>query len=696
MKEKKNRLLAGFFFLMILFTFLSKITDSLTVGKVQAEAIKQDALIFKINGVTKVKEKKKQKVKPKEGYIIKDIHVKKGDMVKKGDLLFTYDLKKIKEDKELLEYELKKLELDYKKVLLGNTEGGEEIDLESLQASKQYAKKQLKEAKRKIGRIKEAVKEEKEKLWDEKNEQLETAIDEKKDAEKLLEDEKRKAERTISDYETSLQKLKEPVKQITNLIDDYIYNIINKNYTKVEDAKYNIFNYYYDKNYEAHLKEIETARLNYERALEDENDMEAKWKEIIDPSDQNHEDEAVREQYKNNIRARKEERKAAERAIEDAKEVLDTLKKKDLKLYDMLAQLRLLVEQNPNSSAVDKEKNDIFIYLCKGNIKEDLEEEIKKAELEIVRAKEDKEKILESGKESIERKRKKIKKLEEEKEKIERDLEKIKNNLYNYQPDLEETKEMIEEKEKALNDIELQIKNMKKNISNQEKAQDKNKKINQIELQRVQLDMEEKKKAIKDASDLLNYDGQVYSPMNGKVLLISFDKESTITSQDKLMLSVKGFLLSASVLEEELKYFDEGDKLKIIIDEKNQLEVVIEEIKKPENNKQVFIMNIPETFKAVKEGDEYEFTGEKQSVSYRQCISLGALKEDTKGSYVLIIQTKEGVLGKEEIAVRRNVTIIEQDYEKAAIESDLSNEDKVIVGSNKNISIGDRVRVEEE
>lgn len=696
MKEKKSKLLAGFFIIMIFFTFLSKITDALTVGKVQIDTLKQDELTFKISGIAKVKEKKRQKVKPKEGYIIKDINVKKGEKVKKGQLLFAYDLKKIREEKKQLEHELKKLKLNAKKVQLGKIEAGEETDLESLLSAKKYAKKQLSRAKRKVGSVKETVREEKEKLWKEKNQQLETALAENEDAKKELELETKKADRVIYDKETILQQLKEPIKDITDLIDSYKYSIVNKNYTKIEEDKYNIFNYYYDGNYQNHLKELETAQRSYERAIEDKNDMEAKWKEIIDPQDQYDEDEAVKEQYKANIRARKEERKAAERAIEDANELYNSLKKKDSKLNDMLYELRLLLEQNPNSAAVDEKENELLVYLSKGKIKESLEIEIKNAETEIARAKEDKEDIIKNENNKIARIEKQIKELQEEKEKIEHDLDKIKNKTYNYRVDLEETEELILEKEKALEDIELQIETVKKGLAKQKNSEDKNRKINQLELDTIQVDMEEKIEKINEAAELLQKDGAVYSPMNGKILSISFEKENTITSEDELLLSVKGFELTASVGKDELKYYDKKDEIIIEIDERNKLLVFIEDLKKPDKSgSQTFTMNIPDTLKDIKAGDSFAFSGTKQSTSYQQCVNLGALKEDSKGTYVLIIQSKESVLGKEEIAVRRNVTILEQDSEKAALECDISREEKIIIGSNKNISIGDRVRMEE-
>lgn len=696
MKEKKSKLLAGFFIIMIFFTFLSKITDALTVGKVQIDTLKQDELTFKISGIAKVKEKKRQKVKPKEGYIIKDINVKKGEKVKKGQLLFTYDLKKIREEKKQLERELKKLKLNAKKVQLGEIEAGEETDLESLLSAKKYAKKQLSRAKRKVGSVKETVREEKEKLWKEKKQQLEAALAENEDAKKEFELETKKANRVIYDKETILQQLKEPIKDITDLIDSYKYNIVNKNYTKIEEDKYNIFNYYYDGNYQNHLKELETAQCNYERAIEDKNDMEAKWKEIIDPQDQYDEDESVKEQYKANVRARKEERKAAERAIEDANELYNSLKKKDSKLNDMLYELRLLLEQNPNSAAVDEKENELLVYLSKGKIKESLEIEIKNAETEIARAKEDKEDIIKNENNKIARIEKQIKELQEEKEKIEHDLDKIKNKTYNYRVDMEETEELILEKEKALEDIELQIETVKKGLAKQKNSNDKNRKINQLELDTLQVDMEEKREKINEAAELLQKDGAVYSPMDGKILSISFEKENTITSEDELLLSVKGFELTASVGKDELKYYNKKDEIIIEIDERNKLPVFIEDLKKPDKSGgQTFTMNIPDTLKDIKAGDSFAFSGAKQSTGYQQCVNLGALKEDSKGTYVLIIQSKESVLGKEEIAVRRNVTILEQDSEKAALECDISREEKIIIGSNKNISIGDRVRMEE-
>ncbi len=64
-------------------------------------------------------------------------------------------------------------------------------------------------------------------------------------------------------------------------------------------------------------------------------------------------------------------------------------------------------------------------------------------------------------------------------------------------------------------------------------------------------------------------------------------------------------------------------------------------------------------------------------------------------TYVLVAQQVISVMGTELQAKKVNVTVLEQNETMAALaEGTLGSKDKVIVGSDKTIDIGSRVRVE--
>ncbi len=112
--RKAAKLLAGFFVLMLIFTVLSRVADSLTVAKVQVTSPQNAALMYEIEADGVIESKKEISIPAQEGLRILDIPVEEGQEVKKGDLLIEFDSKDIEEQLLQAEDELQKLVLQQK------------------------------------------------------------------------------------------------------------------------------------------------------------------------------------------------------------------------------------------------------------------------------------------------------------------------------------------------------------------------------------------------------------------------------------------------------------------------------------------------------------------------------------------------------------------------------------------------------
>ena len=147
--------------------------------------------------------------------------------------------------------------------------------------------------------------------------------------------------------------------------------------------------------------------------------------------------------------------------------------------------------------------------------------------------------------------------------------------------------------------------------------------------------------------------------------------------------------------KEDMKRITVGDELEIDTGMDNdKITSQIENIGLPDQDGMVkFSALLPEGDYSVGGSLNYEIN--KESKTYPRCIPIQGLREDSKGTYILLVKEKDGVLGKEDTAFRLEVTVTSQDAKTAAIEASLSEEDQIITGSNKNISEGDRVRVYE-
>lgn len=93
-------------------------------------------------------------------------------------------------------------------------------------------------------------------------------------------------------------------------------------------------------------------------------------------------------------------------------------------------------------------------------------------------------------------------------------------------------------------------------------------------------------------------------------------------------------------------------------------------------------------------GSVLSFT--KESRKYRSCVPLSALYSGKTGYYVIVVEEDKTILGIQSVARFVSVTVIENNDEYAAVEGNLSENDKIVVQANKEVKEGERVRIIEE
>ena len=86
-------------------------------------------------------------------------------------------------------------------------------------------------------------------------------------------------------------------------------------------------------------------------------------------------------------------------------------------------------------------------------------------------------------------------------------------------------------------------------------------------------------------------------------------------------------------------------------------------------------------------------TGDLWQSDYDLCIPMSALRQDSDGYFVYVMETTQTLMGIDKRAVRRDVFIENTDGRYAAVSGDLNNSDQVILSSSKPLSDGDSVRV---
>lgn len=236
MEKKLWRLLAAFFIIMLLFTLVSRAAASVMVAKVQVAQAKEGELTYKLTGTGTVKENGEKYIDLQQGYKIGEVLIEKGQNVEKGDTLFYYDLKQLKEKKETLDTELKKMEMEYEKTGLANQKSDGASSIEAAERNLEAAKETYETAKKEIESQKEKIKEEKEKAYKE-------AVSAYEDVLTNRQAEENKAQRAIADAERALNEVNGPLIKLNEVTENFknaVYagntDTIEKAITKIYDS----------------------------------------------------------------------------------------------------------------------------------------------------------------------------------------------------------------------------------------------------------------------------------------------------------------------------------------------------------------------------------------------------------------------------------------------------------------------------
>ncbi|MCL1863922.1 MAG: hypothetical protein FWF78_10190 [Defluviitaleaceae bacterium] len=80
--------------------------------------------------------------------------------------------------------------------------------------------------------------------------------------------------------------------------------------------------------------------------------------------------------------------------------------------------------------------------------------------------------------------------------------------------------------------------------------------------------------------------------------------------------------------------------------------------------------------------------------NYELSVPISALHSDNSGYFVHVVEQRNTIMGLQNIVVRANVSIVASDSEMASLTGAVNRDSQIITGSNKSISVGDRIRVD--
>ena len=193
-----------------------------------------------------------------------------------------------------------------------------------------------------------------------------------------------------------------------------------------------------------------------------------------------------------------------------------------------------------------------------------------------------------------------------------------------------------------------------------------------------------------------SYDATVTADISGTVTEIMTAGNTTSPASPVAVLQPEGagFTLSFSVTNDQAKRLSVGDRADLVnawwYDD---VEVTLASIKPDKNDpgqRKQLTFNVTGSVTA---GQSFNISVGQKSANYDLIVPNSAIREDSNGKFVLILEEKPSPLGTRYVATRVDVEVLASDDTQSAVSGGLVAYDYVITTSNKPVEAGKLVRL---
>ena len=193
--------------------------------------------------------------------------------------------------------------------------------------------------------------------------------------------------------------------------------------------------------------------------------------------------------------------------------------------------------------------------------------------------------------------------------------------------------------------------------------------------------------------------GKILSPTNGIVTRCNVQTGEKTTDTTAILLAdmSQGCKFSGLATEEDSEYIGVGDKVLLQTSNgKVYKDLPVTTFSATEETGEGYRLTVQIPAENLSLGANMHLNFTKKSPVYSCCVPLSALRLDSRNQpYVLVVEEGKSVMGAQLQARKVSVTVLEQNATMAALsEGSIGPKDLVIVGTDREIDHGSRVRVE--
>ena len=493
------------------------------------------------------------------------------------------------------------------------------------------------------------------------------------EAQRTLEDAKKAYERIAAKYARAEMRLKEDYTKLEETLADAEKNLINKAEALVKEARENLQNV---------REDAEDAIRAAEQALDEESenldDSEDSYQQALEAYEQ-----AKDELNMANQRVSEIKEAIAGKQPDDATDYTEELKEAEDELS--IAQKAFnqakkeLSKADYSSSSYDRADDNL------DSIKRGWKRKIDKAKDALYKAETVLEAVREGKDFSTESAVSEAQAaIDTAREALNRARRESEDNQYSEEEELYAAGRAVETAQAALEDARRQAEVLQKEGE-----------IDRITCESERSDKEKSRAALQE---ILDNGGRLLAPAPGTVVRTLERGDKTKEGEDAVILSSadRGFVFEGKLDKDSARRFSAGDKgeLHYKLDGSTQkADVEIHSISTPDESDQVLVTAVlPEG--SYSSGMPAQLFLSRKSETYQNCLPLTALRSDSGGDHVFVLRRQSSVLGTEWVIARVDITVKERDSQMMYVDGALTYSDQVVISSNKIISEGDRVRIE--
>ena len=493
------------------------------------------------------------------------------------------------------------------------------------------------------------------------------------EAQRTLEDAKKAYERIAAKYARAEMRLKEDYTKLEETLADAEKNLINKAEALVKEARENLQNV---------REDAEDAIRAAEQALDEESenldDSEDSYQQALEAYEQAKDElnmvnqrvseikEAIAGKQPDDATDYTEELKEAEEELSIAQKAFNQAKKE-------------LSKADYNSSSYDRADDNLDSIKRRWKRKIDkAKDALYKAETVLEAVREGKDFSTESAVSEAQAA------IDTAREALNRARRESEDNQYSEEEELYAAGRAVETAQAALEDARRQADVLQKEGE-----------IGRITCESERSDKEKSRAALQE---ILDNGGCLLAPAPGTVVRTLERGDKTKEGEDAVILSSadRGFVFEGKLDKDSARRFSAGDKgeLHYKLDGSTQkADVEIRSISTPDESDQVLVTAVlPEG--GYTSGMPAQLFLSRKSETYQNCLPLTALRSDSGGDHVFVLRRQSSVLGTEWVIARVDITVKERDSQMMYVDGALTYSDQVVISSNKIISEGDRVRIE--